>query len=775
MRKTLIAALLPCLLALRTSAAAPADNLTSTFGPEVLKTLHAKGYVILQGKPDAYRLQDVHWKSLAELAIHSEAALDLEQALTRLKAGEPISEAESPSFLALAKLPAEGIVTPDLHGLIAALAGYHSDWLAAAGGPVPLPETPKSANLFETPWGQAFAARTHADVIEDPLSLAKPFFETVFSGPKPEPKAREHFLEYIKMRYQTDAAPTLSADARAAMPSEELRAWIRKYLADQRRLIALKRLKQAADLLQRRASKELAALLAVAKVFHAKPGLIAKLEGLPKAAAEGSVKLKSTGPHLQPPAKLGQFELGDSAIVSSGYWVDGLEEGKSADFEETTYAGTDRGFYAVETSIVSRSNGGPYALSRKIALMDSRSFTLHLVVSGETGASIADAQEVPVSSDFETALRKAAAADQEARSCNLKEAETAYAAVAQLIAEPAKEKSQYKDLLASISARRQDAAKGAAALVKLEEAVAAARPDASPDACAYKPLRTEAAIKALRALPPGCDSLLPELDKQAAIIQRRSSDQENFAKAAAAGVKQRSDCAFSLSLETLVSGLALLDADPAARCGATDKLAKKVEEDIPAVRSEQLWGAAFDEQLTQAQAEPSPKAKLAGLTQLISRINSLPTTRCFSRQLAKAQDMARKAGEDLGAPEGEKLEPLMAADKTAAQTNAEVAAERGKLTSEMEALQARKAEEQTPATVPTTSVPSEAPAPAKVVAAKGPKGRLECLEAGFKSSGGKTVDCNGADFNIVELKTLREKLPKAGKPAHRNKTRAKKG
>ena len=768
MKKTLLAALTFAALLLPPAAYAAAPDappvsaddagarwLADNFGLEGRDALKAKGYVVLQGKKDAGRLQFVHWKAFEALSRRGHAALELAGAYTFLGSGSPVSITASPAFLPLTELPATGLVTPALHVLIDALAAYHQAWTSLYGAAGP--EGAKSPGLYDTPWGKRFLGRTHGDTVEDAKILAKPFFEEMLAGVRREPEAQAHFQQYISSRYKTDVGSMLAADATSGDLSEELRGWLRKYLEDQRRLLVLEQVRKGLEALEKKENftKDLKTLESVARVLKDKPSLLSELEALPKQSAAGKVKLTTAGLHLQQPTRLGQFELGDSVMLSGAYWVDGLPEGKSAEIEETTLAETPRGAGQIETKLVKRANGGPYTFSRAFRLRDSAPFLFRSILSSPESNVLSDSLEVPVSRDFETAALKLAAADQQALSCAFKEAEALYAKPEETVAEAAKEKPQYRELVKDSQQRRQAAAKDAADLVKLEEAMAASRADGSPETCQYKTQRTEAAIAMVRRLPAGCDKHLAALDAQLAMIRRRASDQDAFAKAQALAASRAKSCDFGLAVEQAGRGLAILEADPAARCGKTAEEAKQLEEGLGSLRAEELWRIAFGADLKDAEAEASPRGRLATLNPLIARIASRPNAACFSKERAKAETLSAKAGEALQASEA--LAKGLAADGGLAATLAEVSAERAKLVSADATAQGKKAEEQSPVAV---AAEAETAKPAvKTKAAPGSKARLDCLEAGFKEHGA-TVDCNAQAFDIRELKSLRDKFEK---------------
>jgi hypothetical protein len=696
----------------------PGQWLADVFGAEGLAALQAHGAVILQGRPGTYRLQVVDWKSLEALTRSTKNVPQFSEAFQRLKAGQALAPAGPLPFLALADLPAESLMTAPLHALLEALEAYHHEWTALCG---PQDETAAAAalpvlagpDLFDTSWGQAFAARSRADIVADPEPLAQAYFDEFLTGVRPEPRATAHFTAYLKDRYHSDVATLLAADSRAGAASARLRADLTRYIVDQRRFHALARIRRQVSELERKTtlSRDLRDLETVAATLRGRPGLVAEFEGVVQAApavpappAAAGPELASSGLHLDKPAALNQRELGDAVTVSGAYWVDGLPAQETVEVEETTYRETPGGLRDVASRTVKRGNGGPYAFSRRLRLEDSGPFTFHSVVSAPSGNPAADRIAVPVAKDFELALLKLAAADGQALSCAFPDAVASYSKLEALLAEAAGAKAQYRDLLATLRQRRAEAMVHAEQLAALEALAKAAASDAAPETCRYDLQRTEAAMALARALPAGCDGVLAGLRRQHAFIARRAADQQAFSAEARSAAAHRRDCDFALAAEDLARGLAILEADPEARCGKLSQTAVQAEADLQAVRADELWGAAFDEQLRAARAEQSPLQRLAKLYPLLARIGSLHDSDCFAAQGEQAEKLAQAAGEDLVLPDATVAK--LPADEELPQTMDAVAAQRIKILAQATALQSKQAAEQ----APTSKGPAKTPA-----------------------------------------------------------------
>ena len=685
------------------AAPGPGQWLADAFGAEGLAALKAHNIVILQGQPGTYRLQVVVWKSLEALGRNTKNVQHFSEAFQRLKAGQALAPAGPLPFLALGDLPAESLMTAPLHALLEALEAYHHEWTALAAPqdePAAASALPAFAepDLLDTSWGKAFAARSRADIIADPAPLARIYFDAILAGVRAEPRAAAHFTGYLKDRYRIDVSSRLAADSRSGAASPELRADLTRYLVDQRRLHSLARIRRQVSELEKTTPlhRDLRDLETVAAVLRGRPGLVAEFEAVVQAAPPPAAapELTSAKLHLEKPVALHQHELGDAVTLSGAYWVDGLPAKQTVAAEETTYRETPGGLRDAESRTVKRGNGGPYTFSRSLRLEDSSPFTFHSVISAPSGNSVADSIAVPVAKDFELALLKLAAADNQALSCAFPAAVAAYSQLEESLAEAAGAKAQYRDLLATLRKHRDKATRDAAQLAEFEAAVKKAAADAAPETCRYDLKRTEAAMASARLLPAGCDRALAGLRRQHALISRRAADQQAFAADVRQAAAHRRACDFALAAEDLARGLAILEADPEARCGETSQAARLAETDLQAVRADELWGAAFDEDLRAARAQKAAPQRLARLYPLIARIGSLDDPSCFSAPREQAEKLAKAAGADLVLPDA--VAAALPADGGLSKTVDEVAAQRRRLVAQATALQTKQAAEQSP-------------------------------------------------------------------------------
>lgn len=691
------AVLAATLLLASVARAAPLDAFTAAFGEDGVRALTERGVLVVQGRGPARRLGAAHWKALEALAAAAPSCRAFAAAAADMPPAAP------DLGLAPCRALTDGAMTPRLQALAAAVAAEGEErWALVASG-ASLAEPPGVPNLFDTAWGRELAARRRADRLEDPAPLAKGFFEDSLAAPRPNADAVKHFVSVLTARGVPGVQAKLDADAARGAASDELRALIRRYLQDERRRhgLALARERRKALLGDKDTRRDLDALQALAGALG-KPGLLASLETAVAGAPSptGAPHLRSAGLHLREPVRLGQYELGDEAVVSGAYWVDGLPEGASAEIEETTWLETGRGFTGLETNVVKRRNGGPYPFERGLTIAETRPFAVAARVSAASGTVIMERAEVPVAPDFELSLKREAEVLQDLQACDPKSAETAAAALEDLLGDAAKAKPQYKTLLERVKKEKARAAADQEALARLDEAVGASRVDSSPEQCRFDAARTDAAIKLARALPPGCDRVLPELFAQRALISRRAVDQAWFLKASADARSRRRSCDFEGAARRWSEALSVLEADPAARCGKADAEAKAAETELSSARRAALWSAKLAKGLDQAEAETLPAGRLALTTPLIARLNALEDGDCRRDLLKRAVRLSEKAGEDENGPAAADAARRLPAESNLAAVVADV-----------RRVRARQLDTSDAASAPTATAPAPAAAP----------------------------------------------------------------
>ncbi|MCM2303739.1 MAG: hypothetical protein NDJ72_03505 [Elusimicrobia bacterium] len=710
MKTTLLAVLLavPALAADAPAPSAPLALLTETFGEPGVETLAARGVVVLHGKSGARRLAAVHWKAFGELSRAASSCLALASAADALgRESEPAGP--DLGLSACRALTPEGMMTPSLHALASLLQAGHEERWALKQANAPLAGAPGHPNLFDTAWGKDLILRRHADALENPAALAKTVFDELLAGPRPDKDAAALFAAEAAARGASAPETLIAYDSSHGALSEELRAQLRRTLSNERRRwAAAKARAAAADLLGKAAvKKELEDLRGAAKAMTSRPNLPADLEAAAsRASASGGARLKSAGLHLQEPTRLGQHELGDEAIVSGAYWVDGLKENESIDVDETLAVDAERGFVSVETRTNKRKNGGPYPFARVVKIAEPRSFAVRSLVSAG-GPALAERVEVPLARDFELALVKESEAAGLRAACRSKDAEAAYAALETLVAEPAKVKPQYK-ALAERARKAKDAAKAdGELLLQREEALVLARADSSPQQCKYETARVDEALKLAARLPAGCDRDLPELHALRATIKRRAADQAWFMKASSEARSKRKSCALDAARARWSEALAALDADPGARCGKVAEEEALAKTDFAELTRDIAWRDELGKSLAKAEAETAPARRLDILRPVTSRLGALNAS-CFGAESKRAAALTSAASKSLTAPSESETSRRLPADAALSSIVDEVRAERAK---RLEAAgAAERASMETPA-APKAAAPAAAPAP----------------------------------------------------------------
>ncbi len=706
-------AALAVLLAVPASAQDAASILKDSFGDAGLETLGKAGIVVLHGSKTARTAAAIHWKALDALSKASSSCLALAAAADAL-GNEPPPTGPDLGVAACRALPPEGLVTPSLHALAAALEARHEErWALSQAGAAPAHDASR-LNALDTGWGRELVARRRADMVENASPLVKPLFDDVIAGPRPDKAATDLLVAEAKARGAAAPDVLVSRDASQGALSEELRAQVRRTLADERRRWAAEKARTAAAALLAKSSvkKELEDLRAVAKALSARANLPSALEAASaRASAPASPRLRSAGLHLTAPVRLGQHELGDDALVSGAYWVDGLAEGASIDVEETIVGDTERGFLAPETRSFRRKNGGPYVLSRTLKIGETRPYAVRSIVTSG-GAALAERVEVAVAKDFELALLKEADAAALRGSCRLKDAEAAYAALETLVADAAKVKPQYK-ALADRARKGKDASKADAEnLTKLEEALADARADSSPQRCKYETGRVDAAISLAKRLPAGCDRDLPELHALRATIKKRAADQAWFLRASSDARSKRRSCDLDGARARWSEALAALEADPGARCGKAAEEEAKAKAEFAEAARELAWREQITRDLVKAESETSPARRLELVRPVTSRLGALDAA-CLKSEQRRATALAAAASKNLTAPPDSELASRLPADATLSVAAAEIRADRAR---RLEAATSVERALEPPVAKPEAA--KAAPAPAKKAAVR---------------------------------------------------------
>ena len=721
-RAALFAALLTAAAAATSFADEPIAFLKDSFGDSGIETLASRGILVLQGKPSARRLAAVHWKALDALSRASASCLALTQAADSLDHDAP-PVSPTLGLSACRALTAGSPLTPALAAIAAALEARNEELWSLAQTSAAASGAAARTNAFDTSWGKELNARHHADMLENHSSLTKPIFHESLAGPRPERDALALFIADAGARGVAAPDVLLVRDAASGNPSDELRAQLRRTLSDERRRWAAEKARAtAAELLAKSSVKrELDDLRELSRVLHSRTNLSTALEAASARPASSGARLhlRSAGIHLSQPTRLGQHELGDTAIVSGAYWVDGLDEGASADVEETLVVETDRGFSAPATRTVKRGNGGPYPYVRAVEITQTRSFAVRAIVSSPLGPVFTERVEVPVAQDFELALLKESEAAGLFAACRFSDAESAYAALETLVAEAAKVKPQYKGLRARALKGVETSKAGGEILLKRDDALVEARADSAPQRCRYETDHVDAALKLSRRLPPGCDRDLPELHALRETIVRRAVDQAWFLEASASARSKRKSCDLEAARARWSEVLSALEEDPGARCGRVAQEETLVKTELPEVAREQAWRGELSSALSKAEAGATPARHLELLRPISARLGALKSP-CLKSESRRAAALAQSAAKYLAAPSDDELLKRLPADEALASDSAAIRADRARrleaaTTPEKVAVAPPKPAAAEPAPKPATTKKA---APAKKTAAR---------------------------------------------------------
>jgi hypothetical protein len=655
--------------------------LVESFGAPGVETLAARGIIVLQGRTGSRRLAAVHWKALDSLSRTGSSCLALATAADALD-NAPVPTAPTSDFAPCRTLPVDGLMTPSLHLLAAALASMHEERWALSLASAPTAGAPGRPNIFDTAWGKDLTARRHADALENPAPLVKPVFDDLLAGPHPDKDAISLFAAEAAGRGAVSPQVLLAHDSAQGALSEELRELLRRTLSNERRRwAAAKARATASELLgQSPVKRELEDLRGIAKGLSSRPNLPAALEAAMTHVASspsGRAVFKSAGIHLQKPTRLGQHELGDEAIVSGAYWIDGLPENASVDVDETIVIEAQRILLSAETKTSKRRNGGPYTFSRVFKITETFPFAVRAFVSAEKAAPISERVEVPLARDFEIALMRESEAAGLRAACRFKDAEASGLALEGAITEPAKIKPQYKAVAERSKKARATAKSDAETALKLEEALAAARADSAPQLCRYETKRVDAALKLAKRLPPGCDASLPELHALRATISRRKADQEWFLKASASARSRRKACDLDGARQRWSEALASLEVDPGARCGKVAAEETTVKTAMAEVSRLRAWREELLNVLVKAEHETAPARRLERVRPVISRLGALRAD-CFGAESKRADALAAAASKALTAPADEELTLRLPADLSLASAVSEIRADRAR-------------------------------------------------------------------------------------------------
>ncbi len=391
--------------------------------------------------------------------------------------------------------------------------------------------------------------------------------------------------------------------------------------------------------------------------------------------APAAVRLDAPELHLRG-ADSAPFEPADTVVFTVAYWVDGLAAKTDTEVVELLYLDRGaRGMSLVGRSAQKRSAGGPYTVAVNAVLPEAGKLTYRLVIDASEGVPLSRETVVDVSPELDALRLDAAAAEQSARACRLDEAAAAWAAViGKLVgsAKPARLR-----VLADARARLKAVDAWQGLKHSLADSLDGARLYATPERCEYRSDRADRALSLLKSLPAGCDrdsgaepGAAAELVRLARDTASRRRLQEAFSAATAQARDREASCRPQEAARLYASALALLDSDPATRCGDFEREYAAVRlSDLPRAAGAERMGASLEGELANAHkrfAAGDPAGALAVLHPLSTALRRLPDARCWSEALRKADELAKAAGVALGPKDGPGLKAALPADDPSA-------------------------------------------------------------------------------------------------------------
>ncbi|MBI4424581.1 MAG: hypothetical protein HY554_12685 [Elusimicrobia bacterium] len=696
--------------------------LEQAVGAETLRLLADGGYLVVHRLRKTGHLVHVQWELLEPLVRLAPQLLDSFAALENQREGRDDAEPKEDALKAALGHPPAGLVTARVRSALSLLLDLIDERRGA--GSAPLPERP----LALQPWAADFSHRYNLAQAQDAAPLVEPFFSELLSGAGRAPAAEEHLRAHAQSRYGADIGPLLEADVRSGQLSDELRGWVEKYLSDNRRAWRLLQLPAdlAALLKDRKLQRELEDLRQSARALAADPTF---LQGLRESLAPGALPPETarvtggevhvhTGPEGQ------GYEAGDRASISAAYWLDEVPRGRSARVQETVFA--DRGPHGIEllhSSQRSRGSGGPHAVAADAELREGRPFVVRFIAQPEGGRPVHREAAVSPAGALDAALAKLGRADAAFASCKLAEAAAAYEALSQELGERSR-RPQFARLAAELRPRQKRAALAQEDHAALDGLLEGVRLDASPQTCAFSEARGLKARALLSRLPAGCSrELAPEINQLLTAAVQRRRDQDTFWAGLEGARRLERACQFPQAAERYAAALAVLDADPSAKCGRAQEEYRRVHElELPAALAADGVRSGFHAELDAASESlgaGDPARALAKTNPLLARLAALRSPGCYETERRKGEELALTAEAGLQSP----AQALARVPDPMDGTFAAVARERARLDAESHARRQREVAQQAPAALPAPAeeialeeLPGVNPLPGQAVA-----------------------------------------------------------
>lgn len=661
--------------------------LEKSVGPDAARILDERGYLALHGRGKSGRLLHAQWAALETLAANARGLSAFVSLYDALRAGKA-AETQAP-LDRLRELPASGLLTGPVRAAMD-VAARHLDNEDALGNTRP---PAGGVLLYRTPWGRRFAERHRVELASDVRPLAPLYYERYLGGADAPEGAEAHFLRHLEAVYQKKGGADLLARSRAAgTASPEALGWVAKYLLDQRRFLAAARTRERLQALEKAGlSKDVKDLRAVATALAKAEGLPARLrealERSPRRTASfsGGDRLHAHGPQGRP------FDPGDELEITYAYWVDGLGPGRKVEVFELGWLDQgQRGMAARALNAVERGDGGPYVFKARVPVSSSDPAVYRLALRSPDAPELSEEAALEVSPRLEERLRSAARAEHLASECRPSEAAATFSELARELV-PLARKDQFKRLAAWAEKRAAEAAKEEALRKRLLHLLPGARLYASAEQCEYKPERAAEALSVLKQLPAGCDRLDPEEGKPALSVrleeayrttERRRLVQQAFLEAAGRARRLEEQCKPEEAARLYAGALALLDAEPAARCGEPGRRHSEIRlRELPRARAAKAALQSMESIHRQAAARFSAKdfaGALGVLNPLLARVDSLPESErsCYKPLRGKALGLSEAAGISLAAPDRDRAAAALPKDQSEEAVRAVVARKR---------------------------------------------------------------------------------------------------
>ncbi|MFA6029527.1 MAG: hypothetical protein WC969_06725 [Elusimicrobiota bacterium] len=661
--------------------------LEEAVGADGVRILTERGAVIVSGwRKDAHVLH-AQWPVLDALTSRAKDLSALAELCAKVRAGEPpagaagtpqdpaaqaernTTAARDPEALRrIERMTESGFATAGVRaaaGLLASAIENASAMGTALKGSAQKP-------LPSLPWAASFWERVHGDTAADFSAAAPLFFREFLLGPQRSLEAERHFLAHMKEVRGSDEAPILQKDLVAAAPSQRTLDALAEYLLEQRRLWNASLVKERLLGLEKTTNlrKDLSDLSATLAHMQNGPDVVRALRfALQGAGPEPRVRFSGADLHAHLAAGEEPFDVGDEAVVSLAYWVEGLTPKESVEVTEASFLDEDEGG-AQERGLASvkRAGGGPYTVSLRLPLRSPGRKTFRVVLASPDGAIARRSIDFQVSPRLEALRAAAAEAETSAGLCRLEEASKALAAL-EAKPEASVSKPQFRDFLSWLKPRRKAAAEDEANRKSLLAALDGVRLHASKEQCDFRSEKARRALETLAALPAGCDRLDPaaalanpdaagvargarglraELEALRLATDARRANQDAFRSELERARKLEASCRHEEAAEAYAASLALLDSDGEARCGAweTEYTAVRLQ-DLPRASSGKALSDEIDaiqERAARRLAEKDAAGALALMNPLIARIDTLESRRCYQVQRRKAEELALAAG-----------------------------------------------------------------------------------------------------------------------------------